>query len=153
MRPKFDTSGLGETQWHEYAIRFLFGGGITVAAGLVASKFGPTVGGLLLAFPAILPASATLIEKHEKERKEEKGLNGATRGRQAASLDAAGAAMGSVALLVFALLVWQLLPDHRAWIVLPGAMVAWLVVSVSIWVIRERMRTIRRKSRSPGIGR
>jgi hypothetical protein len=30
--------------------------------GLLAKKFGSTVGGLFLAFPAIFPASATLIE-------------------------------------------------------------------------------------------
>jgi hypothetical protein len=30
---------------------------------------GPRVGGLFLAFPAIFPASATLVEKHEKQKK------------------------------------------------------------------------------------
>jgi hypothetical protein len=34
----------------------------------------PVVGGLFLAFPAIFPASATLIEKHVRERKEKAGL-------------------------------------------------------------------------------
>jgi 4-hydroxybenzoate polyprenyltransferase len=143
MRVKFDTSVLGQTKWQQYAIRFMFGGCITVNAGLVASKFGPAVGGLLLAFPAIFPASATLIEKHEKEKKEKQGLGGTMRGRQAASVDAAGSAMGSVGLLVFALLVWQFVPNNRAWIVLPGAMVAWLAVSVLIWEIRLRVRTVR----------
>ena len=136
MRVKLDNSVLGQTKWHQYAIRFIFGGCITVAAGLIASKFGPAVGGLLLAFPAIFPASATLIEKHEKEKKEKKGLSGMVRGRQAASVDAAGSAMGSAGLLVFALLVWQFAPYHRAWMVLPGAMFAWLAVSVLIWEIR-----------------
>jgi 4-hydroxybenzoate polyprenyltransferase len=143
MRVKFDTSALGQTKWQQYANRFMFGGCITVAAGLVASKFGPAVGGLLLAFPAIFPASATLIEKHEKEKKEKQGLSGTMRGRQAASVDAAGSAMGSWGLLVFALLVWQFVPNHRAWIVLPGAMVAWLAVSVLIWEIRLHVRIVR----------
>ena len=49
---------------------------MTVLAGVIAKKFGPVVGGLFLAFPAIFPASATLIEKHERERKERKGLKG-----------------------------------------------------------------------------
>ena len=39
----------------------------------------PVVGGLFLAFPAIFPASATLIEKHGRERKEKAGLAGARR--------------------------------------------------------------------------
>src|SRR5215469_7490251 len=88
-----------ETRWQEGAIRFVLGGAITLAAGLVARKFGPGVGGLFLAFPAIFPASATLVEKHEQEKKEQKGMHGAERGRDAAALDAAGAAMGSIGLL------------------------------------------------------
>lgn len=43
---------------------------ITVATGMIAKKYGPGIGGLFLAFPAILPASATLIEKHEKQKEE-----------------------------------------------------------------------------------
>jgi hypothetical protein len=43
-----------------------------------------------LAFPSIFPASATLIEKHEKEKKEKKGLQETQRGRKAVSIDAAG---------------------------------------------------------------
>jgi hypothetical protein len=147
MHVRFDTSALGQTRWHQYGIRFIFGGCVTVAAGLVASKFGPAVGGLLLAFPAIFPASATLIEKHENERKEKKGLSGAVRGRLAASIDAMGSAMGSAGLLVFALLVWQFVASHRASIVLPGAMAAWFVVSVLIWEIRLHARVARRKHR------
>jgi hypothetical protein len=53
---------------------------------------------LFLVFPAIFPASATLIEKHERQRKQEKGLRGQERGIDAAAVDAMGAALGSVAL-------------------------------------------------------
>ena len=74
MLIQVDPSALGQTKWHEYAVRFLFGGLITAIAGIIAKKFGPGVGGLFLAFPAIFPASATLIEKHEKEKKESEGL-------------------------------------------------------------------------------
>ena len=62
-----------ETKWYEYAIRFVFGGSITVMAGVIAEKFGPVVGGLFLAFPAIFPASATLVEKHERQKRREMG--------------------------------------------------------------------------------
>lgn len=139
MQIKVDLSGLKQTQWHEYAIRFFFGGLITAIAGIIAKEFGAVVGGLFLAFPAIFPASATLIEKHEKERKEEKGLQGTQRGREAASVDAAGSAMGSIGLFVFALLVWQFLPAYSAGMVLTGATAAWLAVSVMIWHIRKRV--------------
>jgi hypothetical protein len=59
-----------------------------------------------LAFPSIFCASATLIETHERERKEKAGLRGARRGKEAAELDAAGAALGSIGLLTFGAAVW-----------------------------------------------
>ena len=93
---------------------------------------------LLLAFPAIFPASATLIEKHEKQQKEKHGMSGTVRGRQAASVDAAGSAMGSLGLLVFAVIIWQFLPAHSAGAVLGAATVAWAVVSVFVWQLRKR---------------
>ena len=138
MPIRVDPSAIGQTKWHEYAVRFFFGGLITALAGIIAKKFGPVIGGLFLAFPAIFPASATLIEKHEKQKKQKEGLQGTQRGREAASVDAAGAAMGSVGLLAFALLVSQFLPRHSAWMVLTSATVAWLVVSVLIWHLLKR---------------
>ena len=139
MRIRLDLSTLGQTKWHDYAVRFLFGGLITAFAGMIAKKFGPGIGGLFLAFPAIFPASATLIEKHEEEKKESLGLNGAARGRSAASVDAAGSSMGSIGLFIFAFVVWQFLPRDRAWRVLGGATVLWLGVSVAIWQIRKAL--------------
>ena len=65
-------SALREGNWREYAARFALGGLATVLAGGVAQIFGPEVGGLFLAFPAIFCASATLIEKHERRRKTDK---------------------------------------------------------------------------------
>src|SRR5579859_18855 len=138
MQVKVDPSIIGQTRWYEYAVRFLFGGLITVAAGIIARRFGPGIGGLFLAFPAIFPASATLIEKHENEKKQEQGLNATARGREAASVDAAGAAMGSLGLLIFAFLVWQFIPSYRAWLVLAAATLSWLAVSVLIWIVRKR---------------
>ena len=76
MRIKVDPSGLKQTKWHEYALRFVAGGIITVIAGLIARKWGPGIGGLFLAFPAIFPATATLIEKHQRQRKEERACKG-----------------------------------------------------------------------------
>jgi uncharacterized protein DUF3147 len=139
MHIKVDPSVIGQTRWYEYAVRFLFGGLITAVAGIIAMKLGPAIGGLFLAFPAIFPASATLIEKHEKEKKEVQGLSGTRRGREAASVDAAGSAMGSVGLLVFALIVWQFAPRCRTGMVLTGGTVAWLTVSVLIWHVRKRV--------------
>jgi len=137
MRVKIDPSVLRQTNFQDYAIRFFFGGLITAIAGIIAKEFGPGVGGLFLAFPAIFPASATMIEKHEKQKKERQGVDGTVRGREAASIDAAGAAMGSLGLIVFALVVWKLVPRHSHWMVLITATTAWFAVSVLVWKIRK----------------
>jgi hypothetical protein len=55
-----------------------------------------------LAFPVTLPATASLVQKHEIEKKQAAGLHVKVRGRWAAALDAAGAAIGSVGLFGFA---------------------------------------------------
>jgi hypothetical protein len=133
MRVHFDFSALRKTRWYEYAIRFLFGGAITAATGIVAKHFGPVVGGLFLAFPAIFPASVTLVAKHEKEKKQKVGMDGTVRARKAAALDGRGAAMGTFGLGLFAILVWKLLPGWNSIAVLSTAVLAWLIVSVLIW--------------------
>jgi Protein of unknown function (DUF3147) len=145
MPIELNPSVLSQTKWHEYAIRFFFGGLITAIAGLIAKEFGPVVGGMFLAFPAIFPASATLIEKHEKQRKEQRGLQGTKRGRDAASVDAAGAAMGSMGLFAFALFVWQSISSHTAWLVLIAGTLVWLIISVLMWQIRSRRGGIRQE--------
>ena len=137
MTIHIDLAGLGRTKWHEYAVRFVFGGLITAAAGLIAHRYGPGIGGLFLAFPAIFPASATLVEKHETQKKRRAGLHGVIRGREAAALDAVGAALGCIGLARFALLVWQLLILYDPWIVLGGAAILWLGVSGLCWKIRK----------------
>jgi Protein of unknown function (DUF3147) len=138
MQIKVDPSALWQTKLHQYAVRFIFGGLITAVAGVIAKKYGAGVGGLFLAFPAIFPASATLIEEHEKKRKEQHGMQGTERGREAASVDAAGAAMGSIGLCVFALFIWRFLPSHTPWLVMAIATLMWLAVSVLIWQLRKR---------------
>ena len=69
MNVSFNLGALAKTKWYEYLVRFAFGGAITVTAGILAKHFGPVFGGLFLAFPAIFPASATLVAKHETEKK------------------------------------------------------------------------------------
>lgn len=122
-----------KTQFHEYAIRFLVGGLITAIAGIIAKMAGPVFGGLFLAFPAILPASATLIEKHQRQKKERKGLDGTRRGRQAAGVDAYGAAIGSLGLIAFALWIWRFLPNHATALTLSITTILWFAVSVLVW--------------------
>jgi hypothetical protein len=128
-------SALRDTKVSEYLLRFTLGGLATAVAGWIAKVYGPQIGGIFLAFPAIFCASATLIAKHERERKERQGLRGTRRGEQAAALDSAGAALGSVGLMAFGAIVWWF-ADWR-WAVLPFAFLAWAVVSISLWTARR----------------
>lgn len=106
--------------------------------GLIGAKWGPGVGGLFLAFPAMLCASATLVQSHERRRKKEAGLEGAKRGRNAASLDAAGAALGSIALAAFALTT--LVMVHSApWGSLAFASLAWTATACCTWLAYKRV--------------
>jgi hypothetical protein len=99
------------------------------------------VGGLFLEFPAIFPASATLIDKHEKEKKERAGLNGHGRARQLVSVDAAGTAIGSIGLFAFAFVIHETIRDHNTWLVIGGATIVWAGVSVLAWHFRKRTRS------------
>jgi hypothetical protein len=137
MQIKFNLSALKQTRWSEYAVRFLLGGAITAATGLLAKHYGPVFGGLFLAFPAIFPASATLVEKHETEKKRRAGIDDKRRGRKAAALDARGAAMGSLGLAAFAFAVWRFLPTRNALLCLSVALTIWLAISFAIWTFSK----------------
>jgi len=134
MSISIDLSGLRKTGWGEYTLRFVFGGLITVATGIIAHAYGPATGGLFLAFPAIFPAAVTLVEKHEREKKQRAGKQGSIRGREAAALDAEGAAIGSVGLIGFAMVAWLLLADYDPAVVLFGATGMWLAISGLGWL-------------------
>ncbi len=150
VKIKVDTSGLKNSKWYEFVVRFAFGGAVTAFAGLVAHRFGPAIGGLFLAFPAIVPATATLIRKREKEKKERAGLEGAERGREAAAIDIAGAAMGGFGLAAFSVICWLGLPKKPTALALVGATVTWLIVAVSVWAIRKRLcRRLRTRKPNP----
>lgn len=137
MQIAVDFSAVRRTKWTEYAIRYLFGGLITALTGVIAKYYGPEIAGLFLAFPAIVPATATLIEAHEKQRKHRAGLHGTVRGRTVASVDAAGASMGSIGLIAFGAVTWLTLPQVSAALVLVVAGLAWCAVSFAAWWLRK----------------
>jgi hypothetical protein len=114
MNVSFTLGALAKTKWYEYLVRFAFGGAITVTARFLAEHFGPVFGGLFLAFPAIFPASATLVAKHETHKKQNAGIETNSRACQAVAVDAAGAPLGSVGLAAFALTVWKFLPYYNS---------------------------------------
>jgi hypothetical protein len=126
----------GQSGWKAYVVRFAFGGAVTASAGLIAQVYGPVVGGLFLAFPAILPASITLIESHD--------------GGRAARAGALGAAIGSLGLMAFGALVWGLGLHLSAWQVLAGSALIWLVVSALLWGMFEWARRSRQQAQRNG---
>ena len=139
MKVKLNISALGQSQWHEYVARFAFGGAVTALAGVIGKQYGPGVGGLFLAFPAIFPAAATLIQKLEKDEKKRAGQKGTVRSRMAAGADAAGAAMGSVGLMAFAVIVWRWISRWDVVMVLSMATIVWFTVAFLVWETRDTL--------------
>lgn len=118
------TASLGELRrpaaW-EYVLRFVFGGLVTVATGLVGEAYGPACAGLFLAFPAILPASLTLLKHHD--------------GRRLAAEDARGSRLGAIALAAFAAVVAITTPHAPAPLVLAVASAVWVAVAMALWAV------------------
>jgi hypothetical protein len=139
MLVKADFTSLRRTRWNEYVTRFLFGGAVTVLAGLIANRYGPGIGGLFLAFPAIFPASASLIQKHEMEKKRRAGQDGTKRGRVVTGIDAFGASIGCLALAAFAMVTWKLLPRVPTAATLAIATMTWVATAVTVWIVRKRV--------------
>jgi|SRR5947207_1153718 len=133
---------------HEWVVRFLFGGAVCVIAGLIAKRFGAEIGGIFLAFPAIFPAGASMVEAHEKKHKARIGLDGTVRGRTVAGLDAAGAALGCFGLAAFATVCWLGLPRLALAAVLALAGLAWVVLSGTAWLLMKSRLFRRMRGRS-----
>lgn len=118
-RIRFATDALRSIRPSEYLVRFGFGATISAGAAILALVFGDRVGGAFLAFPAILPATLTLIQKRE--------------GRKPAVADAHAATIGSVAMVGFALMAVVLLRTSPS-LAIPAALVTWIVISLVIFV-------------------
>jgi hypothetical protein len=123
-------------------VRFALGGLATVVAGVVSDIWGSVWGGLFLAFPATFCASAMLIEEHEREEKEKRGLKGIECGKNAAALDATGAGLRGAALPLFGAIIWASAKDTAAG-ALALATAAWLAAAVLLWLTRRHVRVLR----------
>jgi uncharacterized protein DUF3147 len=121
MIVKLNLSALRQTRWYEIVLRVLFGGIATVLTGLIAKWSGPVFAGLFLAFPAIFPATATLVDKHTKERRRKAGVDDSLRAADAVALEARGAILGSVGLFLFATVIWIGLPRLASLVTFPAA--------------------------------
>ncbi len=106
--------------FRDIALRFAFGAAISAIAGIVSIVFGSRVGGVFLAFPAILPATLTLIEK-EDSTKDAEG-------------DDVGAILGAAALILFAVIGWRFFPRLGGAVTLVIATVAWLAAAIALYL-------------------
>jgi hypothetical protein len=107
-----------EVRPRDLIVRFTFGAATSVVSAIVSLTFGARAGGLLLAFPAILAASLTLIAKAD--------------GMSDAREDARGAVAGAIGLGCFALVGARLFGQLPGGIVLALASGAWIVVAIGI---------------------
>lgn len=116
----FDWSKLSKAHPPELLVRLVFGAGIALVSAIVGMVFGPKAGGLFLAFPAVLPATLTLIEKRE--------------GTTKAWADASGGALGALGLAAFAFTAVRLLPANPV-LALLVAVLAWLLVAGGLYFL------------------
>lgn len=124
--PEVDLSKLAQVKLKEYAARFVLGALVSIVAALIAKGAGPRFGGMFLAFPAILPASLTLVQAEEGTRK--------------ADRDAIGAVLGGLGLAVFAGVAEKALFSLPAIVALLIALASWLVSSVALYVLLAIVR-------------
>ncbi len=123
---RVDLSRLRDVKPLHLAIRFGFGAGISTLAALVSIWFGARVGGALLAFPAILPATITLIAEQQSQ--------------QDADETAIGALVGAPALPAFAVVVAVLTTVIGTALALGVAAAAWCAVAAGLFVMSQRLR-------------
>ncbi len=102
------------------ALRFAFGAGVSLMAALIARVGGEHMGGLFLAFPAILPATLTLLQKEG--------------GTSQAVSDAQGATFGAIGMVAFAASAALLLGHVAGW-ALVAAIGAWAGVSLALYAV------------------
>jgi len=121
---KVSPGELKETGARDWLIRFAFGAGVSALAGIISALAGPLIGGLFLAFPAILLASLTLVAQEEGERQ--------------ARNEARGATFGTVGLLVFAAVLTVLVGRAPIWLARSAACVGWTVVAVGGYLVARR---------------
>jgi hypothetical protein len=129
---------LKQIRGRDVAVRFAFGAAISILAGLASIAVNPVFGGLFLAFPAILPASVTLIEQKESTGK--------------AADDIEGATIGALGLAVFAVVTGTVLRHTTAVLALIAATAAWLVTSVALYLVIETLLRHRARRSQAGDG-
>ena len=119
--PVFSLRKIRDVRPRDLAIRFALGAAISVAAGILGNVFGHRFGGAFLAFPAILPASLTLVQEEEGTRR--------------ADRSAIGAVLGAVGMVVFALTGEAAFGQIPAVLALMLALTSWILAAVALYAL------------------
>jgi Protein of unknown function (DUF3147) len=136
-RRRLNARALRNVRWWEMGLRFLAGGCISAAAAVIDHAAGHKAGGAMLAFPAILPATLTLVDRKE--------------GRRAAMRVVWGAYFGGYGMIAYALVVAALAPAAKAWALAAG-LAAWTAISFGLfkfWSRTEPVPSDRSVTRGP----
>jgi hypothetical protein len=112
---------LRELRARHLVVRFVFGAITSAVAGSLAIVFSPIVGGVFLAFPAILAASLTLIAEEEDEEEAREDARGATVGALAL------AGFAAIGVLTFTEIAWPL--------ALVMAFAGWVLTSLALYAV------------------
>ena len=118
-----DVKALREIRPRALALRFAFGAGVSVVAGLVGVVAGQRAGGVMLAPPAALSATLTIIEREE--------------GRRPAVTEVQGAVIGALALVGFAVVAAVSLARMSVPASLLAALAAWVVIGFGGYLIQS----------------
>lgn len=126
VRPGLQLGSLRRIRVRDYALRFVFGAVISVGAALIGQVGGPRLGGMFLAFPAILPAGLTLIQEED--------------GTRDADRTAVGAILGGIALCAFAIVGEAAFGTLPPWLVLLLALGAWCGAAIGLYAVLAVLR-------------
>lgn len=126
MLPALDLGEIRQVQPKEYLLRFALGAAISIVAGIIGKTVSARFGGAFLAFPSILPASLTLLEEKEGTRR--------------AGRNAIGAVLGSLGLVVFAMIGEAAFGQFNAVIVLLLAAAGWTIASLALYGVLAFLR-------------
>lgn len=124
--PSVDLTKLRQVEPKELLVRFALGAAVSIVAAIISKALGARLGGVFLAFPAILPASLTFLQDKE--------------GTRQADRDAIGAVLGGAALVVFAAVGESLFARHNSAVVLVAALGAWTVAVLVFYAALALLR-------------
>lgn len=125
-RPRVQLADLRHIRPREHLLRFTLGAAISVIAGLLGNVVNARFGGAFLAFPSILPASLTLIQKEEGTRR--------------ADRNATGAILGSAGLLVFAIVGEAAFGHAEPFAALLLALACWILTALALYGLLAYLR-------------